>query len=138
MKWSFKNLRKSYENKESNGNMYRISKISLQSRLLILFILLSTISAFDELMKEVDTVSGNLEKMQSALRELNLELPQLRQTAVSYASGIGITGSTCEHRTMLATSGSQIIEMETTHEVGMKLEALSDSLAALSKRFVVK
>ncbi|TYS76627.1 methyl-accepting chemotaxis protein [Rossellomorea aquimaris] len=90
----------------------------------------------DELMKEVKNVSGNFEKMQSALVELKLELPQLEQATVSFSSVSQETLASTEQ--MLAASSSQITEMENTHEIGIHLKSLSNSLTTLSKRFSAK
>ncbi|MGM0844230.1 MAG: methyl-accepting chemotaxis protein [Bacillota bacterium] len=92
--------------------------------------------SFDELMTEVKTVSGNLERMQAALFELKLELPQLEQATVSFSSISQETLASTEQ--MLATSSSQISEMENTHEIGIQLKTLSHSLTSLSNRFTVK
>ena len=93
-------------------------------------------ASFDGLMQEVEAVSVNVERMQSALHELKLELPQLEQATVSFSSVSQETLASTEQ--MLATSSEQIVEMETTHEIGIQLKSLSDSLSSLSKRFVLK
>ncbi|RIW31039.1 methyl-accepting chemotaxis protein [Bacillus salacetis] len=92
--------------------------------------------SFEELMHEVDTVSINLGKMQEALHELRVELPQLELAAESFSSVSQETLASTEE--MLSTSGLQIIEMETTHQIGTKLQTLSESLASLTKKFTVK
>lgn len=92
--------------------------------------------SFDELMKEVKNVSENFERMQSALVELKSELPQLEQATVSFSSVSQETLASTEQ--MLATSGSQITEMENTHEIGIQLKSLSNSLTTISKRFSSK
>ncbi|TYS01013.1 methyl-accepting chemotaxis protein [Rossellomorea vietnamensis] len=92
--------------------------------------------SFDELMKEVKNVSGNFERMQSALVELKMELPQLEQATVSSSSVSQETLASTEQ--MLAASSSQIAEMENTHEIGIHLKSLSNSLTTISKRFAVK
>lgn len=92
--------------------------------------------SFDELMKEVKNVSENFERMQSALVELKSELPQLEQATVSFSSVSQETLASTEQ--MLATSGSQITEMENTHEIGIHLKSLSNSLTTISKRFSSK
>ncbi|WP_456274024.1 methyl-accepting chemotaxis protein [Bacillus sp. AK031] len=92
--------------------------------------------SFDELMDEVGTVSGNLDCMQVELKELKEVLPQLEQATISFSSISQETLASSEG--MLATSENQITQMETTHEIGMQLRALSVSLSALSKRFSLK
>ena len=93
-------------------------------------------ASFDELMREVGTVSGNLEKMQSELMELHYMLPQLEQATISFSSISQETLASTEQ--MLSTSDNQIIQMENTHEIGKNLTALSNSLSSISKRFILQ
>ncbi|MFZ3588246.1 methyl-accepting chemotaxis protein [Bacillus sp. DJP31] len=92
--------------------------------------------SFDELMIEIDTVSDKLHGMQGELKDLHQVLPELEQATVNFASVSQETLASTEQ--MLATSDDQIQKMENTHEIGIKLSELSNSLSTITKQFNVK
>ncbi len=89
--------------------------------------------SIDELMKQIDTVSNRINNMEDELQNLHQVLPELEQATVSFASVSQETLASAEE--MYATSDEQIHQMERTHEIGLKLTELSQSLAKLTKRF---
>lgn len=92
-------------------------------------------ASFDELMKEIDTVSKKLQGMQGELQKLKLVLPDLEEQTLSFASISQETLASTEE--MLSTSNDQIQQMESTHEIGLQLKGLSNSLSGISKQFNV-
>lgn len=92
-------------------------------------------SSFDELMIEIDTVSKKLQGMQGELQKLKLVLPDLEEQTLSFASISQETLASTEE--MLSTSNDQIQQMESTHEIGLQLKGLSNSLSGISKQFNV-
>ncbi|WP_226526428.1 methyl-accepting chemotaxis protein [Metabacillus niabensis] len=90
-------------------------------------------ASFDELMKEIDTVSKKLQGMQGELQKLKLVLPDLEEQTLSFASISQETLASTEE--MLSTSNDQIQQMESTHEIGLQLKGLSNSLSGISKQF---
>jgi methyl-accepting chemotaxis protein len=91
--------------------------------------------SFDELMQEISEVIVKIQNMQGELAELQQVLPQLENTTVGIVSISQETLSSTEQ--MLATSDGQINQMEKTHQIGMKLTELSNSLSSKTKRFIV-
>ncbi|MCV9884863.1 methyl-accepting chemotaxis protein [Metabacillus halosaccharovorans] len=92
-------------------------------------------ASFDELMKEIDTVSKKFQGMQGELQKLKLVLPDLEEQTLSFASISQETLASTEE--MLSTSNDQIQQMESTHEIGLQLKGLSNSLSGISKQFNV-
>ncbi|MBM7604708.1 methyl-accepting chemotaxis protein [Metabacillus crassostreae] len=90
-------------------------------------------ASFDELMIEIDTVSKKLQGMQGELQGLKLVLPDLEEGTLSFASISQETLASTEQ--MLSTSDNQIHQMESTHEIGLQLKGLSNSLSNISKQF---
>ncbi len=90
---------------------------------------------FDELMQEIAGVNSNLQGMQGELEDLKGNLPQLEQAAEHFSSVSQETLASAQE--MLATSENQIQQMESTDEIGLKLNHLSKSLAAITMRFKV-
>ena len=88
-----------------------------------------------ELMIEIDTVSKKLQGMQGELQKLKLVLPDLEEQTLSFASISQETLASTEE--MLSTSNDQIQQMESTHEIGLQLKGLSNSLSGISKQFNV-
>ncbi|QGH33167.1 HAMP domain-containing protein [Gracilibacillus salitolerans] len=91
--------------------------------------------SIDELMKQIDMVSNRINSMEDELQNLHQVLPELEQATVSFASVSQETLASAEE--MYATSDEQIHQMERTHEIGLKLTEISQSLAKLTKRFQV-
>ncbi len=92
-------------------------------------------ASFDELMTEIDTVSKKLQGMQGELQGLKVVLPALEEATVGFASISQETLASTEQ--MLSTSNDQIQQMESTHEIGLQLKGLSNSLSSISKQFNV-
>ncbi|MDQ0231634.1 methyl-accepting chemotaxis protein [Metabacillus malikii] len=92
-------------------------------------------ASFDELMKEIDTVSKKLQGMRREIHRLNLVLPDLEEATVNAASISQETLASTEQ--MLLASDNQIKQMKSTHEIGLQLKELSDSLNNLSNQFKV-
>ncbi len=90
---------------------------------------------FDELMQEIAGVNSNLQGMQGELEDLKGNLPQLEQAAEHFSSVSQETLASAQE--MLATSENQIQQMESTDNIGLKLNHLSKSLAAITMRFKV-
>ena len=88
-----------------------------------------------ELMQEISRVSGNLKGMQTELEDLKGNLPELEQTADQFASVSQETLASAQE--MLSTSENQIQQMESTDQIGFKLNSLSQSLSAITERFKV-
>ncbi|MEB1808190.1 MAG: methyl-accepting chemotaxis protein [Bacillaceae bacterium] len=92
--------------------------------------------SFEELMAEIEDVTSNLKGLQGELSDLKMILPNLEQSAVSFTSVSQETLASAEE--MLATSEYQMEQVESTHEIGIKLTKLSHSMNALTERFKVK
>ncbi|NEU29750.1 methyl-accepting chemotaxis protein [bacterium LRH843] len=91
--------------------------------------------SFDELMDEISEVSNKMLGMQDELKDFEHLLPGLEQAAVSFSSVSQETSASAEE--MLVTSEHQIKQMQNTHEIGLKLSKLSNSLSIISKQFNV-
>lgn len=89
--------------------------------------------SFDQLMKEIESVSGKIIGVQQNLQDLKLTLPELEQATNSFASVSQETLASAEE--MLETSDKQISQMENTHQTGLKLTNNSKSLFNLTKKF---
>ncbi|WP_018934118.1 methyl-accepting chemotaxis protein [Gracilibacillus lacisalsi] len=92
--------------------------------------------SIDELMEQIDTVSNRINSMENELQNVHQVLPDLEQATVSFASVSQETLASAEE--MYATSDEQIHQMERTHDIGLKLTELSQSLAKLTKRFRIQ
>lgn len=89
--------------------------------------------SFDELMNEISKVIVKIQNMQGELADLQQILPELENTTVGIVSISQETLTSTEQ--MLATSEDQINWMEKTHQIGMELTELSNSLASKTKGF---
>lgn len=89
--------------------------------------------SFDNLMKEIEKVSNKLQGMQGDLKELQTVLPELEQVIISSTSVSQETLASAEE--MLASSDDHIRQMENTHEIGLKLTTLANSLAFITKSY---
>ena len=92
--------------------------------------------SFDELMQEISEVSERLQRMQGELKDLKGILPNLEQSADHFISVSQETLASAED--MLISSENQITQMESTDEIGLKLNELSQSLWAMTQRFQVR
>ncbi|WP_325048982.1 methyl-accepting chemotaxis protein [Peribacillus saganii] len=91
--------------------------------------------SFDHLMNEITAVSGKLHGMQAELKDLEAILPQLEHSADNLSSVSQETLASSDE--MLAASENQIKQMESTDNIGFKLNDLSKSLSSITNRFKV-
>ena len=91
--------------------------------------------SFDELMHEITDVSGKLQSIQGELENIERILPQLEQGTLSFSSVSQETLASAEE--MLYASEIQIKQMETTDEIGIKLNSLSMSLSKITQQFTI-
>jgi methyl-accepting chemotaxis protein len=89
---------------------------------------------FDQLMKEIGNVNEALETMKAEFTLLFEAIPQMEQSAESFASVSQETLASAEQ--MLAASNEQVEHTNNTHEIGMQLTELSTSLKAITMKFV--
>jgi methyl-accepting chemotaxis protein len=89
--------------------------------------------SFDELMKEITTVSSKLHSMQGELKNLEKTLPQLVDGADSFLSVSQETLASAEE--MLSASEVQVQQMEHTDQIGLKLNSLAKSLFEITHQF---
>ncbi|MGN8647998.1 methyl-accepting chemotaxis protein [Gracilibacillus sp. HCP3S3_G5_1] len=89
--------------------------------------------SIDELMRQIEIVSSRINNMEGELQNVHHILPELEQATISFASVSQETLASAEE--MYTTSEEQIHQMERTHEIGLQLTNLSQSLAKLTKRF---
>jgi methyl-accepting chemotaxis protein len=89
--------------------------------------------SFDQLMKEIESVSGKIIGVQQNLQDIQLTLPELEQATNHFASVSQETLASAEE--MLATSDQHISQMENTHQIGLKLSGTSKSLSTMTKKF---
>jgi methyl-accepting chemotaxis protein len=92
--------------------------------------------SFDELMKEISDVSQKLHSMQDELENLGETLPQLAHNADSFLAVSQETLASAEE--MLSASEIQIHQMESTDQIGLKLNSLAKSLSEITQQFSVK
>lgn len=92
--------------------------------------------SIDELMRQIGIVSSGINHMETELQNVQHVLPELEQATISFASVSQETLASAEE--MYATSEEQIHQMERTHEIGLQLTNLSQSLAKLTKQFRVE
>ncbi|OCA85295.1 methyl-accepting chemotaxis protein [Pseudobacillus wudalianchiensis] len=90
---------------------------------------------FDHLMEEIKKVNEELEKMKEECNLISLALPEIEQSAESFASVSQETLASTEQ--MLANSKEQIEHMNHTHETGMKLTELASSLTDITTEFII-
>ncbi|MGV2941557.1 methyl-accepting chemotaxis protein [Mesobacillus sp. LC4] len=93
----------------------------------------SSQSSFDELMDGISAVSTKLHSVQGELKNLKNTLPQLAEGADSFLSVSQETLASAEE--MLLASETQVDQMETTDQIGMKLNSLAGSLAEITNQF---
>lgn len=91
--------------------------------------------SFDELMKEISGVSQKLHSMQDELENLEETLPHLAQEADSFLAVSQETLASAEE--MLSASEIQIQQMESTDQIGLKLNSLAKSLSKITQQFSV-
>ncbi len=91
--------------------------------------------SFDELMKEIVKVTNSLSNMKGDLQELKQVLPELEEATLSFSSVSQETLASTEQ--MLEISNNQVQQMGTTHEIGLQLTSLSNSLSSITKKFNV-
>ncbi|MFD1039274.1 methyl-accepting chemotaxis protein [Virgibacillus byunsanensis] len=91
--------------------------------------------SIDKLMQEISEVSDKLQGLQVELKDLESILPELEQTAVSFSSVSQETLASAEQ--MLLSSEDQIQQVENTHEIGLKLTDISNSLSKNTRRFKI-
>ncbi|MGO4888551.1 methyl-accepting chemotaxis protein [Anaerobacillus sp. MEB173] len=90
-------------------------------------------NSFDELMLEINIVNNRISEMKGELQDLHHVLPQLELATENFTSISQETLASAEE--MYSTSGEQIVQMETTHQIGLQLMKLSESLTSITKRF---
>ncbi|WP_413466677.1 methyl-accepting chemotaxis protein [Mesobacillus subterraneus] len=93
----------------------------------------SSQASFDELMDGISAVSTKLHSVQGELKNLENTLPQLAEGADSFLSVSQETLASAEE--MLLASETQVGQMETTDQIGMKLNNLASSLAEITNQF---
>ncbi|WP_010651492.1 methyl-accepting chemotaxis protein [Oceanobacillus massiliensis] len=93
-------------------------------------------ASFDHLMKEIAETTNNLKGTEKELRELKKELPKLELSAEDFASISQETLASTEE--MLTSSEHQYQQTEDTHDIGLKLMTLSNSLSTITKQFKIK
>ncbi|MGX1901036.1 methyl-accepting chemotaxis protein [Thermolongibacillus altinsuensis] len=89
--------------------------------------------SFDHLMNEISRVSRNLAKMKEELKIFSDSLPMMEKATLEFASVAQQTLASAEQ--MLSFSEHQMEQMKGTYEIGLKLNALSQSLSDLTKSF---
>ncbi|WP_238457367.1 hypothetical protein [Alkalihalophilus pseudofirmus] len=92
--------------------------------------------SFDELMGGINGVSSTINGMQHKLSELKGMVPELEAATVSFASVSQETSASSEM--MLESSKEQIEQLKSTHEIGLQLTSLSQSLSDLLMKFHIK
>lgn len=90
----------------------------------------------DKMMNEIHTVSNRIQGMQQELDHLQNILPKLEQSTDNFSYVAQETSASTEQ--MYETSDEQIKQMKHTHEIGLTLTNLSQSLAELTKRFDIR
>lgn len=92
--------------------------------------------SLDELMKEISDVSQKLHSMQGELKNLEHTLPQLAHEAESFSAVSQETLASAEE--MLSASDIQMKRMESTDQIGLKLNHLARSLAQITQQFRIE
>ncbi|PLR93865.1 methyl-accepting chemotaxis protein [Bacillus sp. T33-2] len=90
-------------------------------------------ASFDDLMAQIADISKKLSGMQTELKGLEDILPELEQAALHFSSVSQATSASAEE--MLSASQSQILQMESTHKIGLNLSSLSKSLSKITDSF---
>ncbi|MFS0861998.1 methyl-accepting chemotaxis protein [Fredinandcohnia sp. 179-A 10B2 NHS] len=90
-------------------------------------------TSFDNLMHEISEVSSNLSFMKDELKHIESILPKLEYQADSFSSVSQETLASAEG--MLSASEHQIRQMESTHEIGLRLHTLAKSLSKINQQF---
>lgn len=91
--------------------------------------------SLDQLMKDIGRVTERIKGVQGDLHALKQVLPELQQIMVNFSAVSKDTYTSSEQ--MLSASEDQIVQMERTHEIGMQLRHLSNSLAQMTSQFNV-
>lgn len=92
--------------------------------------------SLDELMQEISDVSQKLHSMQGELENLEHTLPQLAHEADSFLAVSQETLASAEE--MLSASDIQMKRMESTDQIGLKLNHLAKSLAQITQQFRIE
>lgn len=92
--------------------------------------------SLDELMQEISNVSQKLHSMQGELENLEHTLPQLAHEADSFLAVSQETLASAEE--MLSASDIQMKRMESTDQIGLKLNHLAKSLAQITQQFRIE
>ncbi|GGA93183.1 methyl-accepting chemotaxis protein [Ornithinibacillus halotolerans] len=119
---------------ESIHNMDSITNTASEEFIQILNKIKTTLSmsneakvSIDEMMKEIFEVSTELEEVQGDLEEVEQLLPSLERETIQSLSVSQETLASAEE--MLASSEAQVKQLEQTHEIGLKLTNIAESLA---------
>lgn len=91
--------------------------------------------SLDQLMKDISQVSERIQSVQGDLQALKQVLPELQQVIMNFSIVSQETFVSSEH--MMSASEDQIMQMERTHEIGLQLRNLSNSLAKMTSQFNV-
>ena len=91
--------------------------------------------SIDELMVNIEGVSGDMHGIESQLNTVKPILPQMKQSTEDFTTVSEETLASSEE--MLASSESQFEQTEQTHQIGLKLIRLSKDLSAVTKNFHV-
>lgn len=89
--------------------------------------------SFDDLMSEIKKVNSKLTNMKSELQTLSVSLPKMEDSAESFSSVSQETLASAEQ--MLAASEEHLEQMNHTHQIGLKLTQLSQSLSQITKNY---
>lgn len=92
--------------------------------------------SFDELMHKIEEVTTDMQGIQTDLESVKGMLPNIEQSTIAFTSVSQETLASSEE--MLASSESQYEQTKHTHEIGLKLIALSKDLSAVTKKFKVE
>ncbi|MEH7883738.1 methyl-accepting chemotaxis protein [Bacillus sp. JJ1609] len=92
--------------------------------------------SLDELMQEISDVSQKLHSMKGELDNLEHTLPQLAHEADSFLAVSQETLASAEE--MLSASDIQMKRMESTDQIGLKLNHLAKSLAQITQQFRIE
>ncbi|WLR49854.1 methyl-accepting chemotaxis protein [Bacillus tianshenii] len=91
--------------------------------------------SFDNLMKEINVMNGDMQVIEQELQSLQQMLPTIEQSVQSFASVSQETLASAEQ--MQVVSEDQMRQMNDSHQIGKKLMELSESLAKLTKEFQI-
>lgn len=104
--------------KKSNGNIETANMAKL---------------SFDELMKGIAEVNGELNQIKKHLHQVRELIPVLEKTSEEFSSTSQETLASTEE--MLASSEQQYIQTKNTYEIGLNLTDIAKTLAKLTNKF---